>query len=173
MNFIKINKFPFVVENNSIYRNLELKLDFRLPRLFYSYSVDRIKALIIKFIENDFKTNGTKFTNFWRFVIKDSVQKDINQLQEVKWKDDTTIDVQYMVGSIDKIVKQKNLKKAAVALVGVVGMEYVLNAIKKNTNKDNRNDYVKKQWKKAMTDKKKNEADRMKIARDKWNKNNR
>jgi len=173
MNFIKINKFPFRVENNDIYRNLELKLDFRLPRLFFAYSVDRIKALIIKFIENDFKVKGTQFTNFWGFAIKDAVQTDITQLQEAKWKDDTTIDIQYMVGSIDKVVKAKDLKKAAIALVGVVGADYVLNSIKKNITKNNRNEYVKKQWEKAMADKKKNEADRMKIARDKWNKNNR
>jgi len=150
-----------------------LKLDFRLPRLFFAYSVDRIKALIIKFIENDFKVKGTQFTNFWGFAIKDAVQTDITQLQEAKWKDDTTIDIQYMVGSIDKVVKAKDLKKAAIALVGVVGADYVLNSIKKNITKNNRNEYVKKQWEKAMADKKKNEADRMKIARDKWNKNNR
>jgi hypothetical protein len=138
MNYIKVLSKPLTVDRNSIFKNVEIKMDFRLPKLFFMYSNNRLKDIILDNIKKDFDTKGTRFTNFWRFIVLDTIKNNIYQIQEVKWKDETTIDIQYIISSMDKLQKMGDLKKAAIALGGAMGAEAIINKLKKDQQKEQR-----------------------------------
>jgi len=109
------------VNQPTTYKVEHLKMNFKLPKLFFMFAQVRIKDLIATLISEDFKTKGsTQFDNFWQFIL---IQRapDFKELQEVKWLDDRTIEINYMSSHLEKAMKGS--KKAFAAFGLAVGVD--------------------------------------------------